>query len=80
MSDENVTRLDVSAAAVERMARAVETVDWEEMGRVAYEAFRGSGVPNMAMRGCGQAWQAAAKAVYEQAGKHIITAACKVPG
>jgi len=78
MSEENVTRLDVSAAAVQRMARAVESVDWEEMGHAAYAAFRDSGVPNMAAQGNGRSWQSAAKAIYAQAARHIIAAACEV--
>ena len=70
--------LEVSAAAVERMARAVETVDWSAMGEAAYfEHGDGLAAAGSTDIDCPEAWRRVARAIYDRAARHIILAACQ---
>lgn len=76
MSDENVVVMGVTAETVSRMARAVESVSWEEMAKRAFDAY----VANQRgpVNDYVDQWVAVAKIVYAEAAKHIIAAACEV--
>lgn len=52
---------------VERIARAVDTVDWAAMAEGAESAHRNTGD-----------WQAVAKAIYAMSVRHVVTAAMEV--
>jgi len=94
MSDENVVVMGVSAAAVHRMARAVESVDWLALAEAGHMARMGSlnEVADMIRGAKGGpprpfaehdwayqlSWIVTVKAIYAEAAKHIIAAACEV--
>ena len=94
MSEKNVVAMGVSAAAVQRMARAVETVDWMALAEVGHMAHMGSinevadtirgvngGPPRLLAEhdwAYQLSWIVTVKAIYAEAAKLIIAAACEV--
>jgi hypothetical protein len=69
----SVVELPLSAETVQRMARAVESVDWEEMAKQAFDAY----VANQRgpVNDYVDQWVAVTKAIYAASAKHIIAAA-----
>lgn len=71
------------ASAIARAAKAQDTVDWTEMGRIAYVACSSSlrhsqDWDNLSWERR-EAFEAAARAVYQEAARHIVTAAATLP-